>query len=192
MKVVLRRDVFTEIVKNVSDRMLTKLKAIDPKITGVHFEYGHYTDIQERLQTYSKDPAMKSSRFPLIAMFEDDRVRHGFNRGMYGMSNFKVLILAQSKKEYTRVQRDDNVFKPILYPIYEVFLDEVAMSGYFMVYDAQSIEHDQVDRPHWGDPALYGNTAYLFTDVLDGIELSNFNLPTYSKICDAIGSDSGS
>lgn len=184
MKTVNIKKVFADIVSEVSASVLPALQAVDPLITGVHYEYGHYTDIQERLISYSKTSSKKQERYPLIAVFEDDKVTHT-REGIYGVAGMKVLILALSNPNYTRVQRDEKTFEPILFPIYETLLDKIWQSGHFMVYSPDQIKHVQINRPHWGDPGLYKNESYLFGDVLDGIELNNLELPTYLKTCEA-------
>lgn len=184
MKVVNIKEEMGKIVARVSVKLLAQLKAVDPMITGVHYEYGHYTDIQERLITYSQSNEKKTDRYPLIAVFEDDKVTHR-QRGMYGNAGMKIIILAATSNSITRVQREERTFKPILYPIYEELLSQIFKSGVFNVYSPDQIQHEQINRPHWGDPGLYKNEGYLFTDVLDGIELNNLVLPTYLKTCEA-------
>lgn len=185
MTTVYVKDIIGDIVAKVSAKLLTKLKAVDPLITGVHYEYGHYTDIQERLIAKSESTSQRTARFPLIAVFEDDRINHK-REGIFGVAGMKMIILAQTSDKITRVQREERVFKPILYPIYEEFLNQLWLSGKFMVYSPDQIEHTQINRPHWGDPGIYKNEGYLFTDVLDGIELSNLQLPIYLNNCEAI------
>lgn len=183
MKPVYINDIFGEIVARVSAKLLAQLQAVDPAITGVHYQYGHYTDIQERLITFGKGTS-RNQRFPLICVFEDEKIEHR-REGFFGMAKKKILILAQTTATRTRVQREEEVFKPILYPIYEELLTQIFKSGKFNVYSEDQIEHSQINRPHWGDPGIYRNEKYLFTDVLDGIELSNLNLQTYLKTCEA-------
>lgn len=168
-------DIMENVVSKVSAKLLTQLQTVDPLISGVHFEYGHYTDIRERLTTKSQS-AEVVNRYPLIALFEDFRIRKG-KAGLEGVTNLKMIILYPSKADVTRKQRETNVFRPILYPIYERLLIEIKNNGNFNVYD--QIKHDQINRPHWGDPALYSNDSYLFGDVLDGIEIDNLELETF-------------
>lgn len=189
MKVFSAKQQFGDVVRAVSSALTPSLQNVDPLITGVHYEYGHYTDIQERLIAYSKTASKKQDRYPLIAVFEDDRVVHQ-RKGVYGVTGMKVLILALSNPNYTREQREETTFKPILFPIYEELLKQIWMSGHFMVYSPDQIRHTQINRPHWGDPSLYSNESYLFGDVLDGIELSNLELTIYLQTCEA--ADTGS
>jgi hypothetical protein len=62
-------------------------------------------------------------------------------------------------------------------------LRQLKLCGEFNIYDETQIKHDQINRPHWGDPALYKNDGYLFPDVLDGIELANLQLETFLQTC---------
>jgi hypothetical protein len=174
-------NIIKDVVAATSAKLLTQLQSVDPLITGVHFEYGHYTDIQERLT--AKGKTAKFDRYPLVCLFEDFKIRHR-KEGLTGVTDMKIIILHSSKNTITRQQREDNVFVPILYPIYEEFLNQLDISGNFMIYDKSRIIHDQINRPHWGDPAMYKNESYLFGDVLDGIELSNLQLETYLEPCE--------
>lgn len=170
-----------DVVAATSAAKLTELQAADPLITGIQFLYGHYPDIRERLMTQSNvTPTVL--RYPLIAMFEDYRVRVG-QVGITGIADLKLIILYLAKKGVTREQRETQVFDPILWPIYYEFLKQLKDSGKFMIYDTTKIQHDKIARPHWGDPALYGNNGYLFDDVLDGIELNRLELTTYLSNC---------
>lgn len=170
-----------EVVARVSAELLTQLQLVDPLIEAVWFDYGHYNDIRERLTTKNKT-ANATKRFPLVALFEDYRVRKG-KVGVTGITNLKMIILYPSKPDITREQRQERVFDPILEPIYYSILKWLKLSGKFMVYDETKIQHDMIKRPHWGDPGLYQNNAYLLNDVLDGLELSNLELTTFLNNC---------
>ena len=181
-------DVFRDIVaataaakQKVSGKtLLEDLQAVDPLITGLHYDYGHYTDIRTKL--VGKGKTDKTGKYPLICLFEDFKIRHG-KEGLTGIAELKLIILFSSKADIDRQTRENNVFRPILYPIYFEFLKQLKVSGHFMIYDVTKIQHDQINRPHWGNPALYKNDAYLFTDVLDGIEIANLQLETFLPNC---------
>lgn len=171
-------DIIGEVVASTEAKLLTALQAVDSKITGINYLYGHYNDVRERLGQYGKTE--KNSRYPLIVLFEDFRI---VNRvlGLTGIADVKIIILHTSSKDFTREQRESLVFKPILVPIYDEFLKQLKLSGHFMQYGP--FRHNRIDRPHWGDPVLYGNNGYLLNDILDGIELSDLQLQTYLPNC---------
>ena len=164
------------VVPRVNSKLLDKMQGIDSLITAIHFEYGHYTDIKERLIMRAKN---QENRYPLICLFEDYSLVHQ-KEGITGIANLQMIILYLSKPDITREQREVNVFRPILYPIYFELLRQLKICGAFNIYDESLINHSQINRPHWGDPALYKNDSYIFVDVLDGIELSNLSLEIYN------------
>lgn len=174
-------DVVRDIVAATSAALLTQLQAVDPLIVKIGFEYGHINDIRERITT--KMNATPPVNFcPFVALIEDYKLTHG-TVGVTGIVDMKMLILYYSKADITRQQREDAVFRPILYPVYLELLKQIKLSGKFSVYDETLIRHDQINRPHWGDPGLYGNTQYPLTGVFDGIELSNLQLTTFLNNC---------
>lgn len=171
------------VVAKTSAALLTQLQAVDPLITGVHYQYGHYNDIKERL--LQKGKTDKPNRYPLIALFEDFRVTNRVP-GIFGIADLRLIILHFSSKGITREQRETNVFLPILVPIYEEFLKQLRVSGFFMQYGP--FRHNRIDRPHWGDPGLYRSRSgepdgYIFDEILDGIEIDGLQLQTYFNNC---------
>jgi len=171
-------DIMDGMVAKTSATVLPALQTVDPMITGVHYQYGHYNDVKERL--LQKGKTDRPNRYPLIVLFEDFRVLNG-RPGLFGVADVKIMVLHLSRKDITRPQRETNVFKTVLVPIYDAFMYQLWVSGLFMQYGR--FEHARIDRPHWGDPALYGNAGYLFDEILDGIEIADLQLVTYLNNC---------
>jgi hypothetical protein len=86
------------VVPRTSAKLLTKLKAVDNLITSIHFEYGHHTDIRQRLVERSKN---NENRYPLVCLFEDYINSHG-KEGISGLNKPKIIILYLSKPVVTR------------------------------------------------------------------------------------------
>lgn len=172
-------DILKTCVIRAGVKLLPRLQAVDPLITGIHFEYGHYTDIQQKLQAFS---ALHVNTWPLFCVFEDYKTERG-TEGLDGTPKLTCILLYPSKAEYTREQRREKSFDPILNPCYKRILTEIKYCGEFNVYDESMIPHNQINRPHWGDPKLYEVDGYLFGAALDGIELSDLSLETYLKTC---------
>lgn len=169
-----------KVVAAVSEKLLPQLQTVDPLISAVHFDYGHYTDIQERL--IAKGKTAKADRYPMIWLIEDYETDHS-QEGLTGLSKLKIMILHLSKGTVTREWRETNVFEPVLYPVYFEFLKQLKLNGSFMIYDETKIPHREIKRPHWGDPKLYKNDGYLFGDILDGIEITNLQLKIFLETC---------
>jgi hypothetical protein len=172
-------DIFRDVVSLVTGKLLPTLQAVEPLITMVRYDYGHINDINERILARQQNGDVMN---PMVLLIEDYKTVHG-DEGLTGISNVKIIIVYLSKADITRQQREDNVFRPILYPIYFEFLNQLKVSGMFQIYDVTKIQHEQINRPHWGDPYLYGNKEYPLKGVFDGIELNFTELKTYLDNC---------
>ena len=172
-------DVFEDIVSKVSAKLLPSLQAVSANITGVHYLYGHYNEVRDVLKEKGANKTRKFDRYPLVVLFQDFPVRKRGNESIYGTATLQMLILAHTDDKARSEQRYTKVFKPILYPIYNELLRQIAKDGRLAVDSAKRINHTQIDRPNWGDPELYGPKGRIFSDVLDGIELKDLEIPIY-------------
>lgn len=170
-------DVIRDVVAATSAVLLAQLQTVDPLITKIWFEYGHRNDINERLITYQNGG---TNFCPMVCMFEDYRLKHG-EKGLTGITNLVIVIIYYTKESTTRVEREANVFRPVLYPVYLEFLKQLKLNGKFSIYDETLIKHDQINRPNWGDPDLYKERP--LKGVFDGIELNNLQLTTFLNNC---------
>lgn len=170
-------DIFRDVVAATSVSLLTTLQAVDATITKVWFEYGHINDVDERIITYTNKGI---NMCPMVILFEDYKLGHK-EVGYTGITDLKLLIIHHSKVDYTRVQRDEFVFRPVLFPIYNEFLRQLKLDGRFSIYDETKIQHDQINRPHVGRDDAY--KQYLLKGVFDGIEISNLQLKTFLNNC---------
>jgi hypothetical protein len=169
-------DIFPYIVDKVSENLIDQLQEAQGIITGVHFLVGHYTEIKARLQGLSKMQDGKFDRYPLVALFQDFVETRGNSGGYYGEVTLQMMILYHTNKDDYTEDRYEKVFKPILYPIYYELLRQINKSEYIVTQSVDKMAHDKIDRPHWGNPAMYGNDGYILSDVLDGIEIRNLKL----------------
>ena len=182
-------DIFSDIVTKVSaakddtGKTLTeRLQAVQSTITGVHYLVGHYTEIKARLEGLSKMTAGRYDKYPLIALFQDFVETRGNSGGYYGEVTLQLMILYHTNKSDYTEDRYTKVFKPILYLIYEELMRQIHKSTKTVTQSIDLIKHDKIDRPHWGNPAIYGPDGYILSDVLDGIEIRNLKLPINQNV----------
>ena len=176
-------DIIGSIVAKTSESVLPLLQqlSIQPTITGVHYLYGHHNEIKRRLIEKSNSNATKYTRYPLIALFQDFTEKHD-GSGVV-TANLQLIIGYHSTATKYMEDRYVHIFKPILYPIYEALLTNIANDVRIGGMSKNNIEHEKIDRPHWGDPATYGNTGYIFSDVLDAIEVRNLKITIDPLYC---------
>ncbi len=149
----------------------------------VHFRHGHMLEVANIVQQMVKDPDI-DKRYPIIALqhdFEQDPVSFKGTE----LKGLKLYIITLSRPEYIAEQRKELIFKPILYPIRDLFIQEIARSGYF---EQQSNEEvldiiTLTDRYYWGSSKVMGNDANMFLDWVDSIEIDIDGLISYGEQC---------
>lgn len=134
--------------------------------------YGHRLVIANQLIRQDKDGVAKHKKYPLIALRMD--IPEDYDKGVYDCS-LNLAIMNYTEKTFDPVKRYEQVFKKILYPLYEDFLLKLSESGLF-IWVGQYPKHTKVDRPFWGTPTLEKNEKHIFNDPIDAIELINLKL----------------
>lgn len=158
-------------------RVPTKLPAAVAGITGAPFYmFGHIVEINNRLVTKGNDSANKSKRYPLVALKLDIPEKQVGSVTMY---NLNIAILMWTNENYNAEQRLENVYKPILYPLYDLFVESLKNSGFMWEGDRSKPPHTKIDRYYYGKSETAGtvkNVKKIFTDPLDGIELLDLKI----------------
>lgn len=139
-----------------------------------YYMFGHRKEIANRLQEQGKGKVEKKQRYPLIALRLDtpekifgDVVEHTLN----------LAIISETQRNLNAEERLEQVFIPILYPLYERFFEELRNSGLFMWPNNQDKpEHIKIDRFYYGTPQGAGNVENIFADPLDAIEIIDLKL----------------
>ncbi len=163
-------DLFGDVVKYVREEWDVE-NCVAP-----YYMHGHPLEILKLLTEKDKSNQFKYSKYPLIALLQDFQETKG-NSSMISLSaSPRVLILESTQMHFDAVDRYNEVFRPTLYPIYELFLQAIADSGFFNVAGEDEIPHNKTDRLFWGREGLYGNDKLIFNDKLDAIDISFINL----------------
>lgn len=139
-----------------------------------YYLYGHQSEIALRLLQKDKSPSKKTQKYPLVALRLDTEEQ--FEDGMWKF-NLNLAILDWTDKKYSAEQRYTNIFKPILYPLYEEFMIALRDSNLFTWEgDQRYPPHTKIDRPFWGTVVGENNERYIFNDPLDAIEILDLKI----------------
>jgi hypothetical protein len=141
-----------------------------------YYMYGHRLEIAQRLKEKEGDKVFKNQKYPLVAL-RLDVVEEIFNDMAH--YNLNIILVDFTDKNYNAEDRYLNVFKPKLYPMYQLFIEKIIDSGLFTWEQQQSggiPPHTKIDRPYWGTESAERNNAYIFHDPLDAIEIVNLKL----------------
>jgi hypothetical protein len=144
-----------------------------------YYFYGQPVDINRQMIERDKG-STKGKVYPAIALRlpSNEEVKGGLVD-----YDINIGIFAQTKLEYDATDRYANVIKPILYPLYELFLDRLNRSGFIWSGDLGFPPHTKRDMLHHGVEATQGNTAYIFDQPLDAIEVINLRINNNIKFC---------
>lgn len=170
------------IVAAVSTKMLTYLQTIDSAIQGVQYYYGHPREILETLAQKDQTEPFRFQKYPAICLFQDFSEVRSSERGIYATSKFQLIIVNSTDPNYKAEERYTHNFKPILYPIYLNFLEQIALSGKCMLSSDYIIPHTKFDRVFWGRDLVDGGKN-SFNDYLDAIEIVSMELKWYRPNC---------
>lgn len=136
------------------------------------FDHGHPTECVNRVKEYTHHDTLKFESFPRILLFHDFEEKVTYETAV----SLNVVILTDTSPTYTTPQRYTYSFDPILTPLYDLFLRQLADSANIVSTEANYFKHTKIDRLYWGKNGLYGNTANVFDDFIDAIELVNLEL----------------
>jgi hypothetical protein len=149
------------------------------QVNGIpNFLYGHRKEINNRLLEQNTITTKKEIRYPCIALRLD--IPEFIKDGMIEVK-LNIAILSYTDKGYYAPERIENVYKPVLYPLYNSFMEALVNSGLFTwdhKLDGTMPEHTKVDRMYWGIAQGEGNVSNIFSDPLDAIELIDLKLKT--------------
>ena len=172
-------------VNSVSNQILSTIQANDTAANGstnikaINYRYGHRLELLETLKQMDADPENKFLKFPLFYLVMDFIEQRGTKPGIYARLGLNIVIAHQTEATFKITDRYAKVFKPVLYPIYYSFMEQLALQNGINESDENLIEHTKIDRPYWGQ----NMKANLISDYVDAIELSNLGLLVNLKNC---------
>ena len=161
--------VLSGIVGAVSEKKLAALKSFNPDINAISFMYGSSNEMIETLAQKDKSPNYKYNIWPSIMLFLDLSANISSTAGQYPEYTLQMAIVMPTDPTYKCTERYENVFEPILYPLWQELITQIADSGCFSDY-RDTIKYTKYDRPYWG---RQGNTL---AEVVDAIELKDLKL----------------
>lgn len=155
---------------DILDTVISRIDVSD--ITGVdslHFDFGNYIEITNKLSKKNKN----NLKYPLFALILDV-VENEIDGPVYKSYNFNLIIAYHTEKNYTSQQRLENIFKPILQPLYRKLIDEIKRNydNYFII-TGDYVDHTKYDRYFLGSESPNQNKL---NDYIDAIEIEFRNI----------------
>lgn len=166
-----------ESMRNLSAKDAAKF-GIDAGLTSPYYFFGHPMDINSQMIERDKG-STKGKVYPAVALRLP--VVEDMKNGLVNYS-LNVAIFAETDKNKDAPARLETVIKPILLPLYLLFLDRLKKAG-FTTDQRGGYQHKKINRPHHGIEASEGNKAYQFKQPLDAIEITELKINYKFKIC---------
>lgn len=147
----------------------------------VSFLFGDWSYVSNILtQWNTPETAMK--KYPLIVLYSPFDEQRGGSRKWHE-AQLNLLIICNTRKEYSNEQREEFSFEKVLRPIYRNFLAAIAEDRRIGTRSYRDVpEHTYRENYRYGRLGVLGTDGKPFRDYIDAIEISKLNL-TFNKIC---------
>jgi hypothetical protein len=176
-------EVFKDIVDTLSitsdgtDKFLGYDKDVND-IVSVNYKFGYWPIVAQELINEAKSKTLDGQRYPLIFLNAD------FSEQMIDYRKIRInptlYIITQTLMNYTVQQRLDNVYKPILYKIYKVFMVALRNSHKFWLFEAEFM-HTRTDLFYLQNLSAEQNKINA---IVDAIELKFPSLDMIKSVYD--------
>ena len=132
--------------------------------------------LDEIIEDLSEEDKIQRIKYPLI-MFPLDVTEIKDNLAYHSKINMNLIICVDTKREYKRQEREDNSFIPILEPIRDDFLTELASHAYIQEIQSERIPKNEIKRYFWGKEERLGfYNQNILNDYIDAIEITNIEV----------------
>lgn len=188
-KPVYIKDIIKQVVTDFTPSVLPVIKSNEIAALGttmidtINFQSGHLLELIQTLSQLDQSPQYKILKYPLVWLVQDFKEMRGRAAGFYASTRLNIIIAHQSLDTYKVTDRDEKVFKPVLYPIYYALMEGLATSDMINEGSSDLIEHDKTDRAYWGRQAISGTSANRLNDYVDAIELNNLDVTILYNNC---------
>lgn len=149
-----------DIIKNIVSRINQKPQNMET--------YYHFGTIREIVGSLNQLTNSGSKKYPLIALIEPFQTivnEDGIN------ANIRILIATYTMRNMKSVERLEENYKKILFPIYTDFMDELVKSS-----GSSTINHTFINHFEMGREALTGYDGTLLNDHVDVLEIRDMNV----------------
>jgi hypothetical protein len=152
------------------------------KALAPYYEHGHILEIANTLKK-KKDGIYAFKKYPLIILFEDHTYsKSTTDTAIFGTVPARIAIANHTNPTLNSSERYESNFRPILFPLYDKFMDALVSIDYFKtIPDKPYVDHDMSPRPYWGSN-LPGDNSNVLDDWIDAIDLENVQLQILNGI----------
>lgn len=167
---------FPYIIRDIVSQVRTKYDSID--LLKPYFEFGTYLELIKRVAIKDQNDLGK---YPMIwLVWEANESLQTWNSEVTYNVSPRLFIVNHTSSDYSSVERYDNNFIGILFPIFELLKSYMKFNEFMTsttIFDYQLAEHLL-----WGESLKFQKKQNILNDTLDAIEIK-FNNLEINKIC---------
>lgn len=173
-------DIIGEIVQATATVILPVIQANEAAALGssliqqIRYSKSSFDELIETLAQADGSGEERFKKYPLIHLVQDIVIERGQDVGLFGSAGLDIVFIHQTVNTYKIDDRDEKVFKPVLWPMYYEFLNQLFKSGWTFGNDTGEYRHRLIKRAFWGNRQLQGSKNKL-NDYVDAIEIQNLN-----------------
>ena len=134
------------------------------------FYYDNIVNIGLSLNAADRTTTERINKYPAIIMLSSLKEQHRIDGSI--LIKPQILIVTNSKRDYLLDERQNNVYKPILYPIMN---NLILLLQQYNFKDFTKYDRDRISGA-LRESSIDAGIANLFNDSLDGIELRDGNI----------------
>ena len=160
----------TTHIKDVFEEMMPYIRAnYSNDGEAPYFMYGRTLEVLQLLTEKDESDDYKFKKYPLIILYHGQQERHGVGVATNYLYSPLISIVTDSNREFRTATRYENTLEPVLYPIMQYLIQEIADNpNFYQSYDEEIVRSIKV----WdGNPADTKTAGLLFNDYLDGIDI---------------------
>ncbi|CAL7961481.1 hypothetical protein GAMM_230005 [Gammaproteobacteria bacterium] len=159
------------ILVEVFADIVTTIKA-NLNLAVLNYQFGYLDELNETLKQYSENATDAAKKYPLFWLVQPFTVNKIDSAGgaFYGTTKVRVVLFMHTEKLYKAKQRMDNIFKPVLIPIYSELLNQMDNHQAIVTKYGQR-NHEYTERYYWGVIQQEN-----FNDAVDCIDIVNLEI----------------
>lgn len=181
-------DIIGEVNTAMSTKVLSTIQQNEvdvfgsTKIQQIRYSKSSFTELIETLAQADGSAEEKYNKYPLTHLVQDLVIERGQDVGSFGSANLNIIFIHQTENTYKISDRDEKVFKPVLWPMYYEFMRQLFKSGWTWGNDTGEYRHRVIKRAFWGNRQLK-SSALTLNDYVDAIEIQNLQIKFNYENC---------
>jgi hypothetical protein len=148
-----------------------------------YYFYGHAEEIANMIDGKTSSAIYKYQKYPMIALYVDVKENRQLkDENKLAQADLHVLLATETKREYSCAERDTNIVNPILFPLYNLFMNSFEKNRHlFIIPPNEGFSHEMSVKYLHNSDGKQQNTLNAYVDAIEisGLKVKIRLIPTY-------------